>query len=370
VALLQFWEVRGYFSEGSSFLERALAVSEGVEGVATSVRAETLHIAGFLALVKGDAKRAEALLQRSQLLFRESGDRSGMAKILRMQGNLARTRGTFKLARRLLMEALAICKELGDSDGMADVREDLVRVFVVQGDYTKANTLLAENFTYLNASKERYYTAYPLYNQANILFLSRGDPGQARALAEQSLTLFREVRNRRFIAYISLLLGQLDLQEGKESEARAQVEEGLATMEAVEDVYGICNALLALARVLMVQGDATGAQMRYEEVWERLKGAEAGEQAAACLEGLGEIQVAQGSPEWAIHLWGAAATIRATIAAPMPPVYRVSYLQALKAAREQANEEAFSSAWNAGRQWLLAQGTALPQSIREYSPVG
>src|SRR5205823_2267964 len=66
-ALLNFWEVRGYFREGQFFLERALAASTNVM---TTVRVEAISGAGFLALVQGDDARAEVLLEESRALYR------------------------------------------------------------------------------------------------------------------------------------------------------------------------------------------------------------------------------------------------------------------------------------------------------------
>ncbi len=78
VALMGFWEIRGYTGEGLAFMERALVL--GKEAVPT-VKPNALHFAGFLALMQDDNLRAEAFLRESQILFRESGDKAGMANI-------------------------------------------------------------------------------------------------------------------------------------------------------------------------------------------------------------------------------------------------------------------------------------------------
>ncbi len=60
-ALEQFWRIRGHYTEGRTFLERALAQSEG-ENV--SLRANVLRAAANLAIWQGDPAQAEALAQQ------------------------------------------------------------------------------------------------------------------------------------------------------------------------------------------------------------------------------------------------------------------------------------------------------------------
>ena len=50
-ALRRFWEVRGHWSEGWNFLERALA---GSKGVAVPVQVKALKAAAHLAYVRSD----------------------------------------------------------------------------------------------------------------------------------------------------------------------------------------------------------------------------------------------------------------------------------------------------------------------------
>src|SRR6266567_3296157 len=76
-ALWMFWWVHGYLSEGRTFLERALAASEGIE--ASSIGAKALFTAAHLAFVQSDYKRAEALCEESLALYRELGDQRGIA---------------------------------------------------------------------------------------------------------------------------------------------------------------------------------------------------------------------------------------------------------------------------------------------------
>jgi len=102
-------------------------------------------------------------------------------------------------------------------------------------------------------------------------------------------------------------------------------------------------------KVTAHQDDLAAARALYEESWALLSKLDARELSAACLEGLGEVVAAQGAPEWAVQLWGTAAVLRAAIGAPIPPVYRTSYVQAVAAARAHLDETTFAARWTAGR---------------------
>ena len=357
IALMGFWEIRGFIAEGLAFIERALALARNAE---PSIRAMALHYAGFLALMQDDSTRGEEFLRESQLQFRESGDKVGMANILRLQGNLAMMNNNYKIARRLLEETLHIYETLGDIQKTIGTRDTLAQVAISQGDYSKARSLLEENLASYRILGEQYRTAYTLYHMALALFLSREERAKARELAEESLILFRAIGNRRLIGYALILLGEILLVEREVEKAHSMLEESLAIFEGIGERFGTALALITFARMLAYGGKHEAAQACYKKSWELLGANGDKELAAACLEGYGEVLVAQGEAKRAVQLWGLAATIRAEIVAPMPPIYRPDYIQAVASARESLDEETFQMAWKAGNQASLSQVLLTP----------
>ena len=112
-ALWDFWVVRGLYSEGRTFLEQALASSEGV---ATSVRARALSAAADFALFQSDVDRSEALRQESLVLYRELGDTRGSASSSwQLAWVASRRKGAdFAAAQSLREESLSLYREVGD----------------------------------------------------------------------------------------------------------------------------------------------------------------------------------------------------------------------------------------------------------------
>src|SRR5262245_12977582 len=78
-ALPSFWIDYGYVHEGQQFVERALGRRDGITA---PVRAKALHAAGWLAVMQGEFRRAEALCQESLALYRELHDPREMASVL------------------------------------------------------------------------------------------------------------------------------------------------------------------------------------------------------------------------------------------------------------------------------------------------
>lgn len=359
-ALLGFWELRGYVNEGLTFLERTLVVSQDI---APATRAQVLHGAAFFALIQDDNVRAEAFLRQSQLLFRESGDRAGMANILRLQGTLAMVKSTYKLARRLLEEALALYSERGDTQKVVSTRESLAQIAISQCDYPRAKSLLDENIASYQARGEQYRIAFSLYHLARAYFLLRGDLVESHTLAEECLALFKTAGNRRLMAYTLCILGQIVCMEEYEfNKARVMLEEAVVIFKTLEDRSGTAEALTALARLAVLQGEYEVARGYYSESWKLLQVIGAKDLCAACLEGYGEALLRLGAPQQAVQLWGTAATVRAAIMAPIPPVYRTAYEQAVSFARETLGDQVFQQAWIEGHRKSLEQ-VELPTGV-------
>ncbi len=166
--------------------------------------------------------------------------------------------------------------------------------------------------------------------------------------------------NRRLIAYVLILLGEILLVEREDDRAHSMLDESLTIFKVIGERSGTASALISLARVVAYRGEHEAAQTFYKERWELLQAVGDRELAAACLEGYGEVLVAQGEARWAVQLWGIAATVRAEIVAPMPPIYRPDYIQAVASARESLSEEAFQMAWADGSQTSLEQVLLTP----------
>jgi len=356
-ALERFWVVRGYRHEGLTFLERALGASAAV---APSVRAKALLVAARLSFMQSDYDRGQALAQESLALFRELGDKRGIALSLNRLGIAAWRRADFPTARVLMEEDLALYRELGNPDRIAWSLFALGLLNIKQGEYTRASASFEEGLALFRRLDNKRGIAASLTQMAGALFVSQGDQTMVYPLLAQGLSLDREVGDKEGMAVSSLLLGSVALKQGDVATARTRVEEGLLLYREMGYREGIAEALSLLGKVEFARGDLTFARTLYEE--SLTMGRELGQREliATGLEGLALTIAAQGDPAQAARLWGMAEALREAIGAPLHPVERSDYDPAVAAVRDQLGEGAFITTWQEGR--LLPADQALPRA--------
>ncbi len=369
-ALRSFWQVRGYFREGRTFLERVLAQSE--ESL-PSLRVQAINDAVLLAVSQGDHDWGEALCQENLAQCRALGDDPAIARMLYLLGWIALLKGNLATAHSLLEEALALFREIGDKGGI------LISLFWVgvvvgdQGEYARARALFEQTLTMQRELGNKRGIAWSLFHLDRVRFLSRSDPTTVRSSLAEAGALFREIGDKWGIAECFCLSGQLALQQGDAVTARTLLEQSLMLFREIGNRRGIAASLSQLGSVTAVQHDWAAAHVLYEE--SLTVATEVGNKfvIASCLEGLAGV-VAAGRASlahalWAAQLWGAAEALRDTMGAPIPPVERTTYEGRVAVARNSIGKRIFSAYWVLGstmtpEQALAAQGKAvLPHQL-------
>ncbi len=346
-ALQAFWGWRGYFNEGLTYLDRALAKSEGSTAL---VQAKAILAAADLAFDDfRNLDRVEALAEKSLALYRELKDTAGVAYSLYRKGRVALTRSNYAEARSLLEEALALFKEVGNQERVATSLNRLGFLDVVQGNYARGSALLEESLAMHRKLGNKAGMANSLRQLAQLLFLTQGDPMTARALLDENLVLIRESGDRNAIASSIGLSGQIALSQGDTVTARRLVEEGLRLYRELGNQPATAEPLTVLAMLEADQGDLAAARTIYEE--SLTLAVEVGDKInlSLYLEGLAAVVVAQGEPALTARLLSVADALREAINVPLPPVYRAEHEQSVAAAHAQLGEKAFAAAWAEGQ---------------------
>ena len=372
-ALSKFWWTLGYWSEGRTFLERALATSKEAPA---SIQAKALYAAASLSFIQSHYEGAEAFSSESLALYRELGDQPGIALSLWVLGNIAWVRSDTAKARSLLEEALALFKEVDDKEYAAYSLFSLALLASSQGEYVRACALYEESLAFFREIEHKRGIAHSLSQLAQVLFDSQGSQERIRSLVEECLALSHEVGFKEGIAAAQCLFGQLALGQGDLATAHSEVEQSVVLYKEMGHRHGTAESLAVLGKVLAAEGDYATARMLYEESL-AISG-ELGEQwvIARSLVGVGEVVAAQHKLNWAAQLWGTADALRDALGVPIPPVELADYERSLSAARVHLGERAFAAAWAQGRamtlqQVLAAQGqkpVPSPTTIATPSP--
>jgi non-specific serine/threonine protein kinase len=321
-ALGEYWEARGYWSEGWERLTRLLALTDTI--TRTAARGKALYGAGMLAHRQGDNGAAQALFEESLAVFRELGCKSDIPWSLYRLGWAVRDQGEYECGRALFVESLALFRELDDREGLAWSLGLLGQAAHDQGDY-----------------------------------------GTARTLFEQSLAIYRELDYPLGVPWSLDLLGQAARDQGDYETAWARFEETLAIYRKLGNRPRTASALCELGLTARDQGEYTVAQAHFEASLAiylelRNKG-----KTVRALKGLAAVAVAQAQSERAARLFGAAEALREEIRARLPLADRAEQERSVVALRTALGEEGFAVAWAEGRALSLEAAVAYALEGRE-----
>jgi predicted ATPase/DNA-binding CsgD family transcriptional regulator len=363
VALSWFWSVRGYGREGLHFLMQAL-VNRSAVGAA--LRARVLYEAAELAFIYARNLQLERLVEESLTLYQEQGDKEGIANSLYLIGAIARIRSQFGIAHARLEEAASRFEQLDNRWRQGQCYTERARAATEQGQYEQAQAFLEKSFILYQELGEAQRIAWVRYLWARLLFVWQRDQALAQQMAEQSLAYYREQNNIFYSAFSLGILGLIRLEYGETAMARSSLEESLATCKKLGVETDAAYITLGLAGLLGMQGDGASARLLYKECLTLLFECNVFiEQIAGSLEGLASLESGQGKLEQAARLWGAAEALREAIGAPIYPVYRAGYEQAVALTRTQLGEKAFSVAWADGRGMTPEQVLATQEPVSE-----
>jgi len=207
VALWWFWHTHDYLSEGRRYLERAL--SGRSDPTMTRWRARALNAAAGLALYQADYGASKALMEEALALYRELGDKEGIAAGLTDLGLVA------VLGQRDDIPLTAVLEELQELKPELENRNTLAYLLMLEG----------------------------------LIALSRDDLEHSVALHEQSLELFRVIANTQGIITCLGHLGLLALIRGDYESAPALLRESLRLASELDYKQSIQHCLYTLACV-------------------------------------------------------------------------------------------------------------------------
>lgn len=254
--LWRFWDVRGYISEGRSWLEQALALNTDSS---TYLRANGLRGAGMLARRQGDFARARAMHEQSLALFQELGFTVSAARALDALGEIAQAQGDFGRALELHRESLRLRFENDDEEGIAISLAQLGRIARARGRYQLAEDLLAESVELHRKRGDQLDAAFSLNNLGLVASLLC-EYERAIALFEEALAIYRALNDKIGISDALQNLGNVAKDRGHMQEAKTIYEECLSLKEALGNRRGIARVLSELAEVALCQGEYARAE--------------------------------------------------------------------------------------------------------------
>jgi DNA-binding CsgD family transcriptional regulator len=381
-ALWRFWYIRGYRSEGWRWLEAALGLPQAQRR--TARRAKALFGAAELAIPRGPVARS--LIEESMAIYRELGDRQGLAESFGGLGWALSKQDDVAAARTQHEESLALAREVGDPWILATVLYYMATFMYDHSDFKSARCFLEESVTLYRALKDSHMLSSSLRFLSDVV-ISEGNVTQAAQLVQESLALGRELNNRLDIIVALYWLAVTKVFQGNTEQAVALLEESLALAREVGDMEHIGDAQLMLGGLALQQGNLLQAETYVQESLslfrelrsedraqalsllgdiQRMKG-DLTQAKANCKEGvmlaneggvnyilgrsiisLARVVSDEGQLEQATRLFGVAETL-VNPRLELDPFERADYERAVEDVRARLGERVFATAWTQGR---------------------
>ncbi|HET9309081.1 MAG TPA: tetratricopeptide repeat protein [Candidatus Sulfotelmatobacter sp.] len=319
MALFRFWDMREHSAEGRARLEHILELAGS--GYSRE-RAKTSLFLGAFSTAQGDFRAAARFLQQSLSISQDLDDPSGIAVSLNALAISARDREDYVAAQINFEQSLAYWRKIQDRVGTARCLHNLGNVAKICGDYARARLALAEAMQIFEEIGDGSGAAWALNQQGDVV-KEQGDLVGALDLYQRALSAFRQAGDGWGTARSLADLGTIACELSEQSTAFAAYRESLEIFASLEHRRGI-------ARV---------------------------------LEGLACLALARGEARRALCVAAAAAHLRKTISAPLPPAEQSKLDQNLHDAWRQLGELEGQKAWSEGS--AMSTESAIQRALSE-----
>jgi predicted ATPase/DNA-binding CsgD family transcriptional regulator len=183
--LFWYWYVRGHYSEGRGWLQRALDLPVWVNYDRFS-RARAIYGNGILSHFQGDEARAIPFVEQALQLWELIGDEWGQGVSRLLLGIIAEDQGDYERARELVQRALLHAHRAGDRPNHALSNYHLGIIHWGLGDLTTATELCSKALDVQNEIGDRWGTANSL-GYLGLFAALQGEPVHSNDLQQESL---------------------------------------------------------------------------------------------------------------------------------------------------------------------------------------
>jgi predicted ATPase/transcriptional regulator with XRE-family HTH domain len=298
-----------------------------------------------------------ANLREALRWFQATGDVEAGLKLGIALGRFWVIRGPLTEGRERLGELLAV-----PGASVTKATRALALMYVAalsqrQGDWDAAMAQYTESLVIRREIGDRRGQGRALVSLGNVEFL-RGHYGDAYRFLEDGLAIAKEIGDQWAISYALEVLGQVALMQGELATARFLLDEALAGARDRGDQSRVLQSQHTLGCVALAAGNYREARALYREALATARDADDQTQAGLLLTDLASLAAAQGRPEVAVRLAGAAAAQRAGFGAPFAGTWTTWFARWLEPAQQMLSEGARAVAWGEGQAMTLEQAVA------------
>jgi predicted ATPase/DNA-binding SARP family transcriptional activator len=298
VLLHQGWfcAILGLVEKANELLQRSLVAFRDL-----GARRELAYALRHLGFVASSPEEGKTLLLEGLAIFEEIGDRRGIVLSLWALGYAAVSQGEYWAAKELFQETLTLCRELGNQQGIADSLAHLGQSNWFLGDYGVAEQLHQESLVLCKEINDSFGMAYSL-NALALDAFALGEYGEAKQLFQASLTICREMGYAREIARALVRLGEVANTLGEHGEAIQLAQESLMLSKKLDAQFEIGWNRRVLGDAACGLRDFSGAKRYYYQALETATAIPDVSLAPLVLVGIASLLAAEGRKDRALEL--------------------------------------------------------------------
>jgi predicted ATPase/class 3 adenylate cyclase len=350
-SMMWFWNMGGFISEGRQWAEAALDRVEAQDGtgliIDEQLHAKALFVAGYLAFIQGDYRRAGIRLEDGIRRQRKLKDKRPLAYMLHPAGMAAHFQNDFALARAHLQESIDLLRSSGSSSQLGVALFSLGDTALSEGKDEEAGRHYQESLDILGKLDDEWAMALPLTSLGRLAWL-HGDYEEAYRLVSQGLQVRRKVGDKWEGAISLASLSEIARCQGNFAEAASLAENALGAFKELGDRSGIAWSLYNLAYAAYYEGTYKQASQLFNEALELRCEQGNKEGITVCLAAMAQLAEAQEEFVRAARLFGASGALLTPAGARLSPFDRADYDRAMTATHLHLGDTGFDEAVSGG----------------------
>jgi predicted ATPase/DNA-binding XRE family transcriptional regulator len=215
--------------------------------------AEVLQEVGTLSVLRDEYDRADSALSEALQIYRDMGNKQGLASALNLLGFLAMVVGQFDRSEAFLREAVDLFDEMGDQWGTTRTEQMIAVVARNRGDFVTAEELLERALESSNRLGNKSGTAAAL-GEMGLVALAQGKLDRAEELTQEVMGIYESLGGVNSWTQGKVVLGLIALYRGRLDEAAGSLRGALETFHEEHARYDMGTCLMALAGVAAASG--------------------------------------------------------------------------------------------------------------------
>ena len=214
-ALWLFWFMHAHFIEGRQWYDEALSVGGNAS---PELRIRLLNGAASNSLGLNDVEKLTALSEQCLALSYEQQNKWGIAMSLHHLGIAAMMQGDYKRAQELLEKGLMNSREIRDEIVTSYLLNDLGVLAREKNDFESASVYYKESLALAQEREDRWSSAYALQFLAAVAYMQRNYV-EADTLTRHALKIGYEIGDKRLLSGLLELTGLVAFRQGKPNRA-------------------------------------------------------------------------------------------------------------------------------------------------------